>query len=377
VIRSTIPAFGLTAFASLLFLQTAHSASLDEVGTEVLASREMGHIFLIRKGQGNKMIKEFDANLGQKIRLVGFDSMSLDQLKSELKIDGPDAVLDIGDHSQLRIVSAGPNVVSSIQIELDRSQLISTFVDDFDTLSLNLEGSSKPGTWRTNFGYGGLNNFTLANNGELQVYVDPQFAGTKPTSLNINPFQIRDGKLDIVARPLTDDERQAAWGRSYSSGLLTSRGTFAQTYGLFEIRARTPKGKGLWPAFWLLPVNKSWPPELDVLEILGDNPQKLYVSWHSKADETHTSLTKAIDVPDSSEDFHTYSVYWTKDSLEWFFDDVQIACNPTPRDFNQPMYLLINLAVGGGWPGAPDKFTRFPAKYTIDWVRAYARKDSK
>jgi beta-glucanase (GH16 family) len=285
--------------------------------------------------------------------------------------------LRLADRSQVRIVNANANVISAIQIGLDRSRLVPTFSDDFDALNLDLDGSAKPGAWRTNFGYGGLDSFTLANNGELEVYVDPHFAGTKPSSLNINPFQIHDGKLDIVVEPIKQDEQQFVWGRSYSSGLLTSKGAFSQKYGLFEIRARMPKGKGLWPAFWLLPADNSWPPELDVLEILGDNPQKLYVSWHSKPGETHESQTQAIDIPDSSEDFHTYSVYWTRETLEWFVDDVQVASSPTPKDFDRPMYMLINLAVGGGWPGAPDRFTRFPARYTVDWVRAYARKEEQ
>jgi beta-glucanase (GH16 family) len=222
-----------------------------------------------------------------------------------------------------------------------------------------------------------MNSYTLANNGELEVYVDPGFSGTGTMSLNLNPFQIVNGKLQIAAQPLNEDLQQFTWGRSYSSGLLSSKRSFNQKYGLFEIRAKIPKGKGLWPAFWLLPLNGSWPPELDVLEILGDNPQKLYVSWHSNAGGKHTSETKGIDVPDASEDFHTYSVYWTKDFIEWFFDDIQVASKPTPQDFHQPMYMLVNLAVGGGWPGAPDKTTQFPAKYSIDWIRAYGRKDER
>jgi beta-glucanase (GH16 family) len=217
----------------------------------------------------------------------------------------------------------------------------------------------------------------LTNNRELQVYSDRLFSGTGKTSLNIDPFRIADGKLDIVAEPLKEDLRQFAWGRSYTSGLLTTKASFSQVYGLFEIRAKLPKGKGLWPAFWLLPENRAWPPEIDVLEVLGDNTKKLYVSWHSNVGGKHTADAKAIDVPDMSEDFHTYSVVWEKDSLMWFFDDVQVASKATPEDFHLPMYMLINLAVGGGWPGSPDKTTQFPAKYTIDWVRAYARRDTK
>ena len=375
--HSTIRAFTLAAICVSTFqLQAGYSAGANDGSGEVFSSREKGHVFEIRKGTGSKIVKGLNASLGQRVRLIGFGSLSLDQLRSELKIDGTDAVLGLGDQDQLRIVGANADVVSSMQIELDRSNLVQTFVDDFDTLSLDLEKGSG-GTWRTNFGYGGMNSYTLANNGELEVYVDPGFSGTGTGSLNLNPFQIVNGKLEIAAQPLNEDLQQFTWGRSYSSGLLSSKRSFNQKYGLFEIRAKIPKGKGLWPAFWLLPLNGSWPPELDVLEILGDNPQKLYVSWHSNAGGKHTSETKGIDVPDASEDFHTYSVYWTKDFIEWFFDDIQVASKPTPQDFHQPMYMLVNLAVGGGWPGAPDKTTQFPAKYSIDWIRAYGRKDER
>jgi beta-glucanase (GH16 family) len=289
-------------------------------------------------------------------------------------VDAGDALLSLGGGQQLRIAGANADVVSAIQIQLNRSQYSQTFADDFDALSLDLEDGQSKGVWRTNFGYGGIHSRTLPNNGELQVYSDRLFAGTGTTSLNIDPFRIADGKLDIVAEPLKEELRQFAWGRSYTSGLLTTKASFSQTYGLFEIRAKLPKGKGLWPAFWLLPKSGAWPPEIDILEVLGDNTRKLYLSWHSNAGGKHTSDSKPVEVPDMSEDFHTYSVVWEKDTLMWFFDDVQVASKSTPEDFHLPMYMLINFAVGGGWPGSPDKTTPFPAKYTIDWVRAYARK---
>jgi beta-glucanase (GH16 family) len=367
-----------TLLASSVLARVTYGANQNESGTEELSSREKGHVFEIHRGQGSKIIKGFNASLDQKVRLIGFGAISLDHVRSGLRADNADAVLDLGDQNQLRIVGVGTNVASSIEIALDRTGLAPTFSDEFDALSLDLEkDSAHKGTWRTNFGYGEINSFTLVNNGELEVYVDPQFSGTGSKSLNLDPFRIVDGKLEIIARPLDENLRQFAWDRSYSSGLLTSKRSFSQMYGLFEIRAKIPRGKGLWPAFWLLPSNGVWPPELDVLEILGDNPQKLYVSWHSNADGKHSSETKAIDVPDTSEGFHTYSVYWTKDAIEWFFDDIQIASKPTPQDFHQPMYMLVNLAVGGAWPGAPAKTTQFPARYTIDWIRAYGQKDAK
>jgi len=364
------------AAASLQMLDPP-GARAEDVAVETISSQQKDFVFELRKGQGSRIIKGFDARAGQKIRLIGFGSMSLDHLRAELKLDAGDAVLDLGGRQQLRIVGANADVVSAIQIQLDRSQYSPTFTDEFDALSLDLEDGQSKGVWRTNFGYGGVHSRTLVNNRELQVYADRLFTGTGTTNLKLDPFRIADGKLEIVAEPLKEDLRQFAWGLSYSSGLLTTKASFSQMYGLFEIRAKLPKGKGLWPAFWLLPENRAWPPELDVLEVLGDDMKKLYVSWHSNVGGKHTADSKAIEVPDMSAEFHTYSVVWEKDTLMWFFDDVQVASRSTPEDFHLPMYMLINLAVGGGWPGSPDKTTPFPAKYTIDWVRAYARRDAK
>jgi beta-glucanase (GH16 family) len=376
--RKAIRSLTLLALAAaLLQMLNPCGAHAEDAAVETLSSQQKDFVFEVRKGQGSTIIKGFDARAGQKIRLVGFGSMSLDQLRAELRVDAGDALLDLGSRQQLRVLGANADIFSAIQIQLDRSQYAPTFSDEFDSLSLDLEDGQSKGVWRTNFGYGGVHSRTLPNNGELQVYADRLFSGTGATSLKLDPFRIADGKLEIVAEPLNENLRQFTWGLSYSSGLLTSKASFSQMYGLFEIRAKMPKGKGLWPAFWLLPVNRAWPPELDVLEILGDNTGKLYVSWHSNVGGKHTADSKAIEVPDTSAEFHTYSVVWEKDTLLWFFDDVQIASKPTPEDFHLPMYMLINLAVGGGWPGSPDKTTQFPAKYTIDWVRAYARRDAK
>ena len=373
--RKAIRLLTLLALVTAFPLMSGSCGARAEDGAvETLSSPQKDFVFEVRKGQGNKVIKGFDARAGQKIRLVGFGAMSLDRLRSELKVNAGGAVLDTGGGQQLRITGANADVISAIQIQLDRSQYSQTFADDFDALSLDLEEGQSKGVWRTNFGYGGVDSRTLTNNRELQVYSDRLFSGTGTTSLNIDPFRLADGKLEIIAEPLKEELRQFTWGRSYTSGLLTSKASFSQMYGLFEIRAKLPKGKGLWPAFWLLPVKRVWPPEIDVLEVLGDNTKKLYVSWHSNVGDKHTSDTKAIDVPDMSEDFHTYSVVWEKDTVMWFFDDVQVASKATPQDFHLPMYMLVNLAVGGGWPGSPDKTTPFPARYTIDWVRAYARK---
>ena len=328
--RKAIRALTLLALAAaFLLMSDSCGARAEDGAVETLSSPQKDFVFEVRKGQGSKVIKGFDARAGQKIRLVGFGAMSLDQLRAELKVDAGDALLDMGGGQQLRIAGANADVVSAIQIQLDRSQYSQTFADDFDALSLDLEDGQSKGVWRTNFGYGGVDSRTLTNNGELQVYAIRLFSGTGTTSLKIDPFRLADGKLEIVAEPLKEELRQFTWGRSYTSGLLTTKASFSQMYGLFEIRAKMPKGKGLWPAFWLLPVNRAWPPEIDVLEVLGDNTKKLYVAWHSNVGDKHTADTKAIDVPDMSA--NSIPIPWCGRRIRLYGSSMMCRSRASPR----------------------------------------------
>ena len=234
------------------------------------------------------------------------------------------------------------------------------FEDSF--ARLDLRGPAHPdGRWDTKFHFGGR---TLATNGELELYVDPEFLG-----LGLNPFSSDGGPLAITADRTPAGLQGKLAGQPYVSGLLTTEHSFAQTYGYFEIRARLPAGKGLWPAFWLLPLSRAWPPEIDIFEVLGDNPRRLYMTVHSTMAKT---MGFEASVADTSADFHDYGVLWTKERIAWYFDGRQMAEAPTPADLHQPMYLLVNLAVGGRWPGPPDSETRFPATMRVARVRAFA-----
>ncbi len=240
----------------------------------------------------------------------------------------------------------------------DKRRLI--FADDFDRLSLRLPGSPD-GRWDTRFSFGGR---TLPTNGELQLYVDKSYLG-----LGLDPFTVAKGVLTITARPVDGRLKARLGGHGFTSGLLTTEHSFAFTYGYVEMRARLPAGKGLWPAFWLLPADRSWPPEIDVFEVLGDRPDRLHMAIH-----TTRGLTEGTDaeVGDLSRDFHVYGVDWEPERVRWYLDGRQVFEAPTPADLHRPMYLLIDLAVGGTWPGAPDESTRFPAEMKVDYVRAWA-----
>jgi beta-glucanase (GH16 family) len=236
-----------------------------------------------------------------------------------------------------------------------------TFDDEFEVFNTS--------HWNTKF-HGGSR---VHGSGEEEIYVDPTFAGTGSTPLGLNPFSVRDGVLTIRAERARPTVQPYLGGQLYISGLLTTEHSFSQLYGYFEVRAKLPSGRGLWPAFWLLPTDDTWPPEIDVFEVLGDQPTTIFTSLHMVGtDRPDAQVVIGTHVEDVTADFHTYGVMWTLDFICWFFDGRQVAYTTTPRSVRKPMYLLMNLAVGGHWPGQPDNTTKFPADMQIDYVRAYA-----
>lgn len=263
---------------------------------------------------------------------------------------------------------------------LNRNGLTKTFADEFDSFSIYKEegklNTPGGGTWRRNFGYtwmklDDVRNHSLVWNNEEQIYVDPLFKGTSSSALNLESTVAKRGILHIRAENTRNPHLS---GYRYISGLINSEPTFAQTYGVFEMRAKLPKGRGLWPAFWLLPTDKSWPPEIDIMEVLGHEITKYYTTLHTKETGGHTKSDIPVhNVPDLSAGFHTYAMDWGPSETIFYFDDKEVARRPTPADMNKPFYILINLAVGGGWPGSPTAQTKFPATMQVDWVRVWQR----
>ena len=231
-------------------------------------------------------------------------------------------------------------------------------------------------------------------NEELQYYTrDPA-----------NVF-VKDSVLHIRAL------KESLHGCGYTSARLKTRrrdGTplFNQRYGKFEFRARVPHGKGLWPALWLLPQDDhygTWAAsgEIDVMEILGEQPHKVLSSLHFGSGYPQRELvTHTLDIPDggSVADWHVHAVEWEPGEMRWSLDGVVWArqgfwwscsrtdaagqglaaageadLNPWPAPFDQPFYLLMNVAVGGNFPGAPSPATPFPADLQVDYVRVYQR----
>ena len=247
-----------------------------------------------------------------------------------------------------------------------------TFSDEFDSLSL-WNGNS--GTWSTNWWYNDewelftdSNGSTLESNGELQWYINENYA---PTA-GMNPWAVNSGVLSITAEEAAANLQPLIDGYDYTSGMLNSWHSFTQTYGYFEISAKLPAGQGLWPAFWLLQEDGDWPPEIDIFEVLGDDPGRLYTTVHTDEWGEHTFDSYATDVADMSASFHRYGVNWQADFITFYFDGVQVFKVSTPSDLHEPMYLIVNLAVGGYWPGDPDETTVFPATLEVDYIRVYS-----
>jgi beta-glucanase (GH16 family) len=213
-----------------------------------------------------------------------------------------------------------------------------TFSDDFDQQSLDRSTWALGSPWVPE----------PFDQGELQHYV-------------ADALHVGKGHLRIVA---TRDAGE------YRSGIVSTHASFAQQYGRFEIRCRLPAGQGLWPAFWLLPANAFGPPEIDVLEALGHEPNAVYMNVHWREKGKHRQAIGKHVGPDFTQDFHTFAVEWDQEQLVWFVDGVErhrvVGHSP-----HGPMYVLANLAVGGNWPGAPDASTPFPATFAIDSIRVY------
>jgi len=184
----------------------------------------------------------------------------------------------------------------------------------------------------------------------------------------------------------------------YTSGRLDTRGKFAPIYGRFEIRAKLPGGKGLWPAHWLYPQNRNWQmeylmsqavaegkerlipeerpwySEIDIMEYLGHEPNILYGTLHYSTfdGQKKSSSGKWIGEVDYSKAFHIYALEWEPDSIRWYIDG-HLMHATTAGIPHTPHYLILNTAVGGAWPGNPDSTTTFPQYHDIDYVRVYQK----
>jgi beta-glucanase (GH16 family) len=239
------------------------------------------------------------------------------------------------------------------------------FSDEFD-------GTSLDGTkWVACYWWdrGGCTNL---GNHELQWY--------QPANVQVDGGQLRLRATREQAKGL-DGVPYA-----YTSGLVsTGRDVedvshapkFVFRYGFAEMRARIPAGRGLLPAFWMLPSNHSSKPEIDIMEVLGQEPSILYTHLHYRDAQGNVQKPHGtIKTSDLSAGWHVFGVDWQPERIVWYLDGVERWRYEDAKHIpNEPMYLIINLAVGGKWPGPPDASTRWPADMLVEYVRVWRRID--
>lgn len=229
--------------------------------------------------------------------------------------------------------------------------------DEFNGGSLNgQDWGFDVGTGCPNCGWG---------NNELQYY-------TPGDNLSFS-----QGNMIIEAR------KEQMGGKNYTSTRLLSMGKREFKFGRIDIRAKLPRGQGIWPAFWMLGSNfKSvgWPScgEIDIMEFLGHDEKRVHSTIHYKfgnnARNTTASLLNDTPLPD---EYHVYSLDWQQDKIRMLIDDKFIAeFNPVNlvgagHPFNEPFFFIINIAVGGNWPGSPNATTYFPQWLYVDYIRVF------
>jgi beta-glucanase (GH16 family) len=217
-------------------------------------------------------------------------------------------------------------------------------------------------------GYWGYEEGYIRNN-ELQYYTD-----------QLENVTVSDGFCTITARMEDAD--------SITSASINTLGKYDFLYGRVEVRARIPSSLGTWPAIWMMGTSRAevgWPAcgEIDIMEHVGYAPDKVHANIHTTA-YNHvegTNKGNSIDVQDPSQEFHIYAMEWYQDHMDFFYDDSlyfsfqnDMAGDPGTWPFDQPHYLLINLAYGGGWGGREGVDTALlPQRFVIDYVRHYTR----
>jgi beta-glucanase (GH16 family) len=211
-------------------------------------------------------------------------------------------------------------------------------------------------------------------NNELQTYTDRR-----------ENARIEGGRLVIEARKETFTGTDGV-ARDYTSARLKTLGKAGWAYGRIEARLQVPQGQGIWPAFWMMGTNfpaTGWPRcgEIDIMEHIGREPFKVFGTVHGPGYSGGQGISGSLTLSNRvAADFHRFAVEWEAGRIRWFVDD-QAYFTVTPASlpsgakwvFDAPQFLLLNLAVGGGWPGNPDATTQFPQRLEVDYIRVFAR----
>lgn len=244
----------------------------------------------------------------------------------------------------------------------DETQTVVNFNELVLQDEFEVDGAPNSAIWGYNIGTDGDG----WGNGQLEYNTD-----------RTENVKVENGVLLITAK------KESYKGSGYTSARIVSKGRFEQAYGRYEARIRLPYGKGMWPAFWLLGANddeQEWPQigEIDIMEYRGQEPSVVHGSVHGPGYSGEESITKRYTLENDRFDtgFHVFGIEWGPDYINYYIDDViynQVTKDDVPGEwvFDHPFYIILNLAVGGNFVGAPNQETVFPQSMLVDYVRVY------
>lgn len=236
--------------------------------------------------------------------------------------------------------------------------------EEFETDTLDVE------TWEYQFGTGASEGLVGWGNNELQYYTDREE----------NIF-IEDDKLHIIAKA------ENFSGQDFTSARIRTKDMQDFKYGRFEISAKLPEGQGIWPAIWMMPTESvfgSWPAsgEIDIMELVGHEPDVVHGTVHygtnQPYDHQFSGGAYTLDEGKFSDDFHEFAIEWSPEQIRWYVDDefyYMVTPDHVEPSYNWPFdeyfHFILNVAVGGNWPGNPDSSTEFPQSMIVDYIHVY------
>ena len=274
----------------------------------------------------------------------------------------------------IKVTAYGPDNSSAVATK-DVDVVVATNNDGY------VSAESYPGmklSWKDDFAGDALNTadwtFEIGNGVDGWGNAELQYYKKENTS-------VKDGYLTITA------QKEAFGGYQYTSSRIKTQYNKSFKYGRIDIRAKLPKGQGIWPALWMLGANiddVKWPysGEIDIMELVGGGPGKdntVYGTIHFDNNGSYANISKGYTLPkgDFSDKFHVFSILWDESKITWFVDDIEFhsqeISSAARKEFQEPFFLLFNLAVGGRWPGSPDAATSFPQKMVVDYVRVFQK----
>ncbi len=274
----------------------------------------------------------------------------------------------------IKVTAYGPNNSSAV-ITKDINVVVAKNDEGYQTPE-NYTGMKL--VWRDEFNGTELNTadwtFESGNGADGWGNAELQYYKKENTSVN-------EGYLTITAK------KETFGGFNYTSSRVKTQYNKTFKYGRIDIRAKLPKGQGIWPALWMLGANidtKEWPlcGEIDIMELVGGGPGKDNTSYgtiHYDNNGTLAQPTKSYSLPKGNfnDKFHVFSLLWDESKITWLVDDIEFHTQDitalSMTEFHEPFFILLNVAVGGRWPGSPDSTTSFPQKMMVDYIRVFQK----